>query len=182
VDPGTRVVGWGVVEAFGGRLRAVAHGAIRADPRQPVALRLKSLAAGLRRVVAEHGPAEAALEDVFYGKDARAAARIGEGRGAALVVLAEAGVPVTGYPNNVVKKAVTGGGRAGKDRVRTMIRRVLDLAEVPETFDAADALALAICHHQRRGLPASAGGGVSPRIAAALRAARERKVSDTKRN
>ena len=172
VDPGTRLVGWGVVEGSGGRFRAVAHGVIRADVRDHVALRLKALAAGLRKVVADYAPAEAAIEEVFHGKDARAAARIGEGRGAALVVLAEAGIPVTGYANNVVKKAVTGGGRAGKERVQAMIRRVLALADAPETFDAADALALAVCHHQRRGLPRTSGG-MSPRMAEAIRAARE---------
>jgi crossover junction endodeoxyribonuclease RuvC len=171
VDPGTRLMGWGVVEGAGGRFQASGHGVLRAPSSAPIADRLHLLAKGLREVVARYRPGEAALEDVFFGKDPHAAVRIGEGRGAALLVLAEAGVPVTGYANNVVKKAVTGGGRADKERVLAMLKRVLGLATRPETLDASDALALALCHHQRRGLHPT-GGDVSPRIAAAIARAR----------
>jgi len=160
-------MGWGIVDGRGSHYAAVAHGVLRVRADLPIAERLKVLVLGLRRVIAEHAPREAALEEVFYGKDVRAAVRIGEGRGAALVVLAEAGIPVTGYANNVVKKAVSGGGRAQKERVLGMITRILHLTESPETLDASDALALALCHHQRRGITREAGG-VSPRIAAAI--------------
>ena len=173
VDPGTRLMGWGIVDGQGSRYAAVAHGVLRARADLPIAERLKVLAAGLRRVIAEHAPREAALEEVFYGKDVRAAVRIGEGRGAALVVLAEAGIPVTGYANNVVKKAVSGGGRAQKERVLAMLTRILHLQASPETLDASDALALALCHHQRRGI-AQEAGGMSPRMAAAIAEARPR--------
>ncbi len=171
VDPGTRLMGWGIVDGQGSRYVAVAHGVLRVRADLPIAERLGALAAGLRRVIAEHLPHEAALEEVFYGKDVRAAVRIGEGRGAALVVLADAGVPVTGYANNVVKKAVSGGGRAPKERVLTMLTRILGLRESPETLDASDALAQALCHHQRRGI-ALGGGGLSPRMAEAIAQAR----------
>lgn len=171
VDPGTRLMGWGIVDGRGSHFAAVAHGVLRARADLPIAERLKLLAAGLRRVIAEHAPCEAALEEVFYGKDVRAAVRIGEGRGAALVVLAEAGIPVTGYANNVVKKAVSGGGRAQKERVLAMLTRILGLKESPETLDASDALALALCHHQRRGIARDAGG-IAPRMAAAISLAR----------
>jgi crossover junction endodeoxyribonuclease RuvC len=164
-------MGWGIVDGQGSRYAAIAHGVLRVRADLPIAERLRTLAAGLRRVIAEHAPHEAALEEVFYGKDVRAAVRIGEGRGAALVVLAEAGIPVTGYANNVVKKAVSGGGRAQKERVLAMLTRILSLGESPETLDASDALALALCHHQRRGL-AGGAGGVSPRIARAIAQAR----------
>jgi crossover junction endodeoxyribonuclease RuvC len=174
VDPGTRVVGWGVVEALGGRLRAVAHGTLEASPEAPIGERLRVLARGLEEVVRRHAPAEAALEEAFHGRDARSALRIGEGRGAVLVVLAESSVPVTGYANNVVKKAVAGGGRASKERVQSMVARVLGLATLPAPFDAADALALAICHWQRRGRVERglAPPGLPPRIAAAIAAVR----------
>lgn len=171
IDPGTRLMGWGVVEGVGGKLRALGHGVLRAPASQPIAARLLTLARGLREVVAQHAPGEAALEEVFYGKDVRAAVRIGEGRGAALVVLAEAGVPVQGYPNNVVKKAVAGGGRADKERVQAMVLKILGLSEQPETLDASDALALAICHYQRRGLP-SGGAELPPRVREAIERAR----------
>jgi crossover junction endodeoxyribonuclease RuvC len=170
LDPGTRVVGWGLVERRGGRLVAVAHGALRPDPKRPVAERLAAIAAGLREVLSRHRPTEAAVEEAFYGRDARAAQRIGEGRGALLVVLAEAGLSVTSYPNNVVKKAVTGQGRATKEQMRAMIRRILALETAPETHDAADALAMAVCHHQRPDLPGSAG--LPPRVAKAVERAR----------
>jgi crossover junction endodeoxyribonuclease RuvC len=172
IDPGTRLVGWGVVEGRGNHLRCVAHGALRADPSQPIDRRLRALAEGLRQVVRTHRPDEAAVEEAFYGRDARAAQRIGEGRGALILVLAEAGLPVAHYPNNVVKKAVTGVGRASKPQVQAMVRRVLALAEAPAGSDAADALALAVCHLQRKGLPGGPAGGVSPRIAAAIQRAR----------
>ncbi len=149
IDPGTRVVGWGVVERDGPRLRAVAHGTLRADGKRPLEERLVRIAAGLREVIAAHAPAEASIEEAFFGRDARAAQRLGEGRGALLLVLAEADLPVAHYANNVVKKAVTGHGRATKDQVAAMLRRVLGLDEAPPSRDATDALALAVCHHQR---------------------------------
>jgi crossover junction endodeoxyribonuclease RuvC len=164
VDPGTHACGWGVVVSEGGgRLRAVAAGVVRARSAAPVEERLRVVASGLREVVARHRPEEAALEEVFYGRDVRAAVRIGEGRGAALVVLAEAGVPVSGYANNSVKRSVTGSGRAGKPRVLAMVRAILgDVAGLcgegglGPALDASDALALAICHHHARGAPAAA--------------------------
>jgi crossover junction endodeoxyribonuclease RuvC len=174
VDPGTRVVGWGVVETDGMRLVPVAFGAIRAPDDPDVARRLVAIAEDLRRIVAEHEPDEAAIEEAFHGRDARAALKVGEGRGAALVVLASAGLPVAGYANNVVKRAVSGAGRAPKERVQAMVTRLLGLAAPPRPFDAADALAVAICHHQRRGDPRRLGGegGFAPRVAAAVAAAR----------
>ncbi len=171
IDPGTRAVGWGIVERDGPRLRAVAHGTLRASGSASIESRLVTLAAGLRTVIAEHAPAEASIEEAFYGRDARAAQRLGEGRGALLLVLAEAGLPVGHYANNVVKKAVTGHGRATKEQVAQMLLRVLALEEAPDSNDASDALALAVCHHQR---PADAAGrgGVPPRLAAAIAKAR----------
>lgn len=172
IDPGTRVVGWGIVERDGPRLHAVAHGTLRTDGRLPIETRLAALGTALRAVLAEHAPAEASIEEAFYGRDARAAQRLGEGRGALLLVLAEAGVPVHHYANNVVKKALTGHGRATKDQVAAMLRRVLGLEAAPTSRDATDALALAVCHHQRPEAPGA--GGVPPRLAAALAAARRK--------
>lgn len=179
IDPGTLAVGWGIVERRGNKLRAVGHGTLRANRKLPVDRRLAAIAAGLREVLAQHAPTEAAMEETFYGRDPRAAQRIGEGRGALLLVLAEAGLPVSGYANNVVKKAVTGVGRASKAQVQAMVARVLGLREEPGSSDAADALALAVCHHQRPELPA--GGGVPPRLAAALKAAEERRAGGARR-
>ena len=167
-------MGWGVVERRGDRLSCVDHGVLRADPKKAIEERLLGIAAGLRAVIAEHAPDHVAIEEAFYGRDARAAQRIGEGRGALVLVAAEAGLPVAHYANNVVKKAVTGAGRASKEQVRTMIGRLLDLGIAPAAFDAADALALAVCHHHRRGLPGAPAGGLPPRVAEAIERARAR--------
>ncbi len=107
---------------------------------------------------------------------ARASQRLAEARGALLLVLAEAGLEVTGYANNVVKKAVTGVGRASKIQVQTLVTRILGLETPPASFDAADALALALCHHQRPEMPGSAG--LAPRVAAAIEAAKARRPRD----
>ena len=167
VDPGTRHMGWAIVEAHGPRLVALGHGVLSARANLPVPRRLMILADGLRRIVAEHRPVAGAIEEAFYGRDARAAQRIGEARGAIHLVLAEAGVPVTGYANNVVKKAVTANGRASKLQVMAMVQRILALPDAVTASDAADALALAICHLQR-GRLAGPASGLSPRIAEAL--------------
>lgn len=170
IDPGTHIVGFGVVEVDGPRFRAVAHGALRAPKGASIAIRLASLAGDLREVVAKYAPVEAALEEAFHGRDARAALAIGEARGAFTVVVADAGLPLRNYANNVVKKAVTGAGRASKEQVQAAVRRILGLAELPTPFDAADALAVAVCHLQRRSAPgAGTRGRLSPRIAKALR-------------
>ena len=180
IDPGTHVCGWGVVSRDGARLVAEGFGVVRAPSAAPIEERLRVIADGLRKIVAAHRPDEASLEEVFYGRDVRAAVRIGEGRGAALVVLADAGIPVTGYANNVVKRAVAGAGRAGKESVRAMVKVALGLATVDGPLDASDALALAICHHHQRAVPratgmtgvASAAGRLAPRVAAAIAALR----------
>jgi len=174
LDPGTRLLGWGVITLHDRRIEALGHGVLRAPARRPLPERLALLAAGLREVLARFEPHEAAIEEGFYGRDARAALRLGEGRGALLLVLAEAGLPITGYANNVVKRAVTGGGRATKDRVQVMVVRMLGLQEEPETLDASDALAVAICHHQHTAMGALGRGGPSPRIREAIRRAQGR--------
>lgn len=172
IDPGTRFLGWGVIESDGPRLVAHGYGVLKANPRTELPLRLVTLARGLREVIQAHAPDVAAIEEAFYGRDARASLRLGEGRGAVLLILGEAGLPITGYANNVVKRAVTGGGRADKERVRAMVVRMLNLSEVPDSLDASDALALALCHHQRAALDGIAAGGPSPRIQEAIRKAR----------
>lgn len=173
IDPGTRVLGWGVVSREGARYRCHAHGVIRPRRTDPMPARLAAIAAGLREVIADHAPTEAAMEEAFHGRDARAALRLGEGRGAVLLVLAEADLPVAGYANNVVKRAVTGAGRATKERVAAMVCRLLTLDAPPATLDASDALALALCHLQRSAAPGREGAGPSARVREAIRRARE---------
>jgi crossover junction endodeoxyribonuclease RuvC len=171
IDPGSQVVGWAVVEQRGdGRYQACAFGALRAPKGAAAAKRLEELCGGLEKVLAEHAPMEAAIEEAFHGRDASAALRIGEARGALLLTLSRGGLVPVGYTNNVVKKAVTGGGRATKDRVQTMVQRILCLDAPPTPFDAADALAVAICHLQRRG-HLGGDGELPPRLREALKRA-----------
>jgi crossover junction endodeoxyribonuclease RuvC len=182
IDPGTHVCGWGVVLRVGAALRSEGYGVVRAPRDAPIERRLAAVQRGVAEVVARFRPTEVAIEEVFYGRDVRAAVRIGEGRGAALVALAEAGIPVSGYANNVVKRSVAGAGRADKLRVRSMVRAILSLDALDGPLDASDALALAICHHHQRGaagadgrLPARGGvpaGRLHPRVEAAIRAMR----------
>ena len=161
IDPGLRRMGWGVIEAgAGGRLRHVASGAVATDSGD-LAPRLALLAAGLRAVLARHAPEVAAVEKTFVNRDPAGALKLGQARGVALLVPAEAGLAVHEYAPNEVKKTVVGVGHAEKAQVLHMVRLLLPGAD-PASADAADALAVAICHAQHAG----------PALRAAAKAAR----------
>ena len=146
IDPGSRVTGYGVVEVLGpGRYRYVECGVIQADRKQPMHRRLVEIAQGLREVISEFQPAVAAVEDVFAKKNARSALLLGQARGVALLVVAEASVQLVSYAPAFVKKTVTGRGGASKDQVQRMVTALCGLERIPAP-DASDALALALCH------------------------------------
>ena len=145
LDPGLRATGWGVIDVDGNRLSHVAHGVVRSDPRASLAVRLTQLHDGLVAVVAEYRPAAAAVEETFVNKNARSTLRLGQARGVALLVPALAGLEVSEYATNLVKKSVVGSGHAGKGQVAAMVRHLLPGC-LPENSHAADALAVAICH------------------------------------
>ena len=149
IDPGTRVAGYAVVDKVGRDLRCVEYGAITAARNAAAPLRLKRIYEGLEEVIARHKPEVAAMEETFYGKSAKSAIRMGEGRGIAILAAAMAGLPVHTYAATLVKKAAVGVGSAHKSQVQQMVRAILNLPEVPEPEDAADALAIAICHCNR---------------------------------
>ncbi len=144
VDPGLRYLGWGVIEADGPRLRHVANGVLKSGEGE-LGARLMRLAQGLRAVLAEFGPGEAALEQTFVNKDGHATLKLGQARGVALLVLTEAGMHVGEYAPNKVKKTVVGVGHADKRQVEHMVGIQLPGAQIAGA-DAADALAIAICH------------------------------------
>jgi crossover junction endodeoxyribonuclease RuvC len=153
-----------VLEASDGVVRAVAWGAVRLPARQEFVARLAAVKDGLDEVVLRYRPTGAAVEDVFRAANTRSALRLGEVRGAVLVALGEAGLPVHAYTPAAVKKAVSGYGAAGKDQVGRMVEQLLRLGEVPSPADAADALAVALCHVHTAGLatagtPSSRRGG-----------------------
>jgi crossover junction endodeoxyribonuclease RuvC len=145
VDPGLTRAGYAVVEDAGGKLRALEHGTIRAEG-DVIAEQLAALRTRLAAVIAERAPDSVAVERLFVTRNQRTAIRVGQASGIALLVAAEAGLPVIEYGPLQVKQAVVGNGSATKDQVTFMVRRLLGLTERPDTADAADALALAICH------------------------------------
>jgi crossover junction endodeoxyribonuclease RuvC len=145
LDPGLRHTGWGVIETSGSRLRYVADGAVHTDANRPLAERLVQLHAGLSEVIAAFGPEAAAVEETFVNKNPTSTLKLGLARGVVLLVPALAGLPVAEYPANLIKKSVVGAGHAAKEQVQMMVRRLLPGC-LMETADAADALAVAICH------------------------------------
>jgi crossover junction endodeoxyribonuclease RuvC len=152
IDPGLRRTGWGVVEVVGNALSYVACGSVAPDPEAEMGMRLAALRVGLSAVLARHRPHEAAIEETFVNADPRAALKLGQARGIALLVPAEAGLPVAEYAPNLVKKSIVGAGRGEKAQVRMMVGVLLPKAR-PETDDAADALAIAITHAHHRLAP-----------------------------
>ena len=161
LDPGLRRTGWGLVSAEGNRLRHIANGCVRVDADQPLAARLAQLYDALAEVIAAHDPEEAAVEESFVSRNAASTLKLGLARGVVLLAPARAGLAVTEYPANRVKKAVVGAGHAGKQQIAVMVRVLLPGCE-PEGTDAADALAVAICHaHYRQTRRAIAATGES---------------------
>lgn len=150
LDPGLRRTGWGLVQVDGSRLSYLASGAIRSDDKEELPQRLRQLHDGLAGVLRETGPDEVAVEETFVSKDAQATLKLGHARAVALLVPALAGLPISEYAANLVKKTVVGTGHAEKGQIGAMIRVLLPKAD-PATPDAADALAVAITHaHHRR--------------------------------
>lgn len=149
IDPGTRHVGYGIIESTGSSLRHIHHGCVNTRGDE-LADRLVQIHHGLQEMIALHQPTIAAIETVFAGENIRTAIAIGEGRGVALLSAAENGLAVFGYEPAVVKKAVAGSGRASKKQIQEMVRVLLGLKEIPSPDHAADALALAITHAHRQ--------------------------------
>jgi len=150
IDPGLRNTGWGVIDCDGPRLSHVASGVIRPEPSADLAQRLLHIHTGLLEVIRSCGPQEAAVEETFVNRDGRATLKLGQARGVAMLAPAAMGLPVAEYAPNLVKKTVVGTGHAQKGQMDAMVRMLLPRAR-PESADAADALAIAICHAHHRG-------------------------------
>ena len=146
IDPGTALMGWGVVDENAGALRLVACGALATPKGMPPEQRLLMLYRGLQELLRAHPPDAAAIEELFFGKNVNTAIAVGQARGVALLALAEAGVPIHEYKPMTVKQAVSGYGGADKKQMQEMVKITLRLDAVPKPDDAADAVAIAICH------------------------------------
>jgi crossover junction endodeoxyribonuclease RuvC len=159
IDPGLRRTGWGVIDIDGTRLTFIACGSVATDDRAAMGERLVAIHEGLCGVIADYRPAESAVEATFVNKDAAATLKLGQARGVALLVPARAGLPVAEYAPNLVKKAIVGAGHCEKTQIRMMVGVLLPKAD-PLSEDAADALAVAICHaHHRQSRILLAGVG-----------------------
>jgi len=155
IDPGTANTGFGVVVARGARMGALDGGAIETAAGVPLERRLVSIHARVAELIAEHGPVAVAIEELYFGQNARSALAVGQARGAVLLAAGQAGVPCFSYTPQQIKQAVCGSGGAAKDQVQRMVGTLLELPEPPRPDHAADALAVAICHANGAGMRAS---------------------------
>jgi crossover junction endodeoxyribonuclease RuvC len=144
LDPGLRHTGWGIIDVAGSHLRHVADGAVDSDASQEVAQRLLQIFEGVAAVISEYTPEQAAVEKTFVNRNPASALKLGQARGIALLAPAQAGLSVAEYAPNLVKKSVVGSGHAAKEQVAMMVITLLPGSSA--TADAADALAVAICH------------------------------------
>ena len=166
IDCGTEYTGWGVVELVESpretRLVPIAAGAVKLDKKQPTPLRLLQVHTELSALLALYAPQTVAIEDVFFAVNAKSALKLGQVRGVALLAAAAAGLDVAEYAPLSIKSAVVGYGLAAKEQVQFMVARLLQLERAPEPADAADALAIAICHiHTARTVMGIAGGAAA---------------------
>lgn len=146
IDPGTAITGYGIVEESGQRLSALVSGVIRTAADQPTPIRLQAIHREIKELADEWQPDEAAVEELFFSRNVRTAMKVGQARGVAILALADAGLEVAEYTPLSIKQAVTGYGNADKSQMQEMVKMLLGLSEIPQPDDAADALAVAICH------------------------------------
>ena len=150
VDPGTATTGYGVIDANNGDVKLIDYGVIQTRPKQPLEDRLEQLFDELSKIIAQYSPAEIAVEELFFSSNAKTAIAVGQARGVILLAAKKAGVPLSEYTPNQVKNGICGYGGADKKQVQKMVQMILKLVETPQPDDAADALAIAICHSSAR--------------------------------
>ena len=152
VDPGASATGYGMVARSGDSLRAVEYGSITTSSREPFPSRLQQIFARLAELIRRHQPDWAAIETLIFAKNAQSAFKLGQVRGVALLAAVQGKLAIAEYTPLQVKSAVTGYGAAGKSQIQRMVQSLLNLREPPRSTDAADALAIAICHHHSAAL------------------------------
>ncbi|MFN2597326.1 MAG: crossover junction endodeoxyribonuclease RuvC [Pyrinomonadaceae bacterium] len=162
IDPGSETTGWGVVEGDARKYRLVGFGTVKAPARERFAARLLKIADGVEEVLRRFEPDACAVEEAFYAVNVQTAIKLGQVRGAILVVAERARVEIAEYAPRLIKQSVVGYGGAEKQQVQEMVRVLLSMKEVPQPHDAADALAIAITHLHHTGLAARARQQKSP--------------------
>ncbi len=156
IDPGTAITGYGFVREEASGLALVTYGVIRTPAGEPLYRRLLQIHEGLCALLATYRPDCVAVEELFFSTNARTAIAVGQARGVCLLAAAQAGLEVFEYTPLEVKQAIAGYGKASKEQVQQMVRMLLELDDIPRPDDAADAVAVAICHHHSARLPALA--------------------------
>jgi crossover junction endodeoxyribonuclease RuvC len=152
IDPGSEITGWGVVEGDGPRYHALEYGAIRLATGQRFSSRLVTVCDEIEAIIARHNPDVCAIEDGFLATNVKVTLKLGQVRGVAMLAAARAGLEILEYSPRLVKQTVVGYGNAEKHQVQQMVRILLSLNILPEPQDAADALAVAICHFHHAGV------------------------------
>lgn len=151
IDPGTAITGYGIISHQGNHLKKIGVGVIRTSPQQDMSLRLKVIYDEMHSLIAKYQPEVIAVEELFFNKNVRTALAVGQARGVIMLAAANSGLDIVEYTPLQVKQAVVGYGRAEKHQIQEMVRMLLCLPEIPKPDDAADALAVAICHaHSRK--------------------------------
>nr|MBC7245799.1 crossover junction endodeoxyribonuclease RuvC [Chloroflexota bacterium] len=146
VDPGVAITGYGIIRLDGDAVHSIAYGTIATPSHLALPLRLQHLYRELRNLIDTYHPAEASVEELFFARNVRTALSVGHARGVILLALAHAGLPTYEYTPLQVKQSITGYGLASKEQMQQMVRLLLKLEDIPKPDDAADALAVAICH------------------------------------
>jgi crossover junction endodeoxyribonuclease RuvC len=151
IDPGSETTGWGVVEGDGRHYRLIEYGTIKASPRESFSARLLKISDGIEAVITRLQPDAFSIEEAFYATNVKVALKLGQVRGVALLAAERARLDINEYSPRLIKQTIVGYGNAEKHQVQEMVRVLLSMASVPQPHDAADALAIAICHFHHAG-------------------------------
>ncbi len=150
IDPGYAIVGYGIIEQKGNKCSPIAYGVITTATQMPMEQRLLTIYRELNNIIDKYKPDEVAIEELFFNTNAKTAINVGQGRGVCLLAAAEKGIPINEYTPLQIKQALTGYGRADKNQIQQMVKMFLNLTEIPKPDDAADAVAVAVCHAHSR--------------------------------
>lgn len=152
IDPGSQTLGWGIVEGSGLKYQGVAYGTVKSSPRQSFSKRLLKIYNGIEEVIERFQPDVVSVEEAFYANNVKVALKLGQVRGVILLLGEKSGLEIAEYSPRLIKQTVVGYGNAEKHQVQEMVRLLLKLRKNPEPHDAADALAIAICHFHHAGV------------------------------
>ncbi|HCJ45666.1 MAG: crossover junction endodeoxyribonuclease RuvC [Candidatus Moranbacteria bacterium] len=161
IDPGTAIVGWGVIDIQGSTIKTIAFGHIETSKNLPMSKRLFEISTNLQSIIKKYQPSESAVEELFFFKNQKTIISVAQARGCILLTLENLCVNMYGYTPLEIKQALTNYGRADKAQVQLMVKTILKLATIPKPDDTADALAVALCHASRRKMENIKQSGVS---------------------